>query len=184
MKVKNSVFQYNHENNCFYEALGISEEMNDFCVEVIFFSTFSNYLLRLELFGEDDNAPSSLSTITGDLEKSLIYVQNEIEKDYLLLIFRKYHDLALDAIAKYKFIEQASDVEKKKFMLMLEMVVVKMKEEEEKKNEKDTFINPLEVFKKISNVKKAKYNFERYLELNSVSDGNDTSFISFTDVTE
>lgn len=183
MEVKNSVFTYDHSQDCFYDALGISEKTNDFCMEVVFFSAISNYLLRQELFNDADDAPKSLSTVTGDLEKSLLYVRNEREKDYLLLIFRKYHELAIDAIAKFRFLEMSDDIDKKKFMLMIEMAEVKMLEDEKKKNETGTFIKPSEMFRKITNIKKARYNFEKYLQLNETL-SNDSSYLSFLDVNE
>ena len=62
---------FNHDDQIFHRALNITDEVKTVVREKIFFSSFSNALQAMDLFENIDDAPRSLSTVTGDLEKCL-----------------------------------------------------------------------------------------------------------------
>ncbi len=158
------VFQFEHNSEKINVALGLSNKQDEKCRDIIFFSAFSSFLIGDELFDDDSEKPKAISTVTGDLQKALSLLEDELERNYLLFIFRGVHDTALDAIAKYKIFESIKDEEKKKLELILQLLDLKL--EEKRKQEEDfEFYSPTEMFKKIELVKKSRYNFKRYLEL-------------------
>ena len=135
---------------------------------MVFFSCFSNYFIIKDLFDDENDAPKSLNTVTGDLEKALKLTCNEMEKDYLLLTFKNYHEIALETIAKYQLLNRLGEKEKKKVDLMLQMIQLKIDEKDLEEGESESFINPKIMFQKVEIAKKNLYNFEKYYEENNV----------------
>ena len=159
---KELVFKFNHELPHFNEAIGVSNELSDYCREIVYFSTFSSNLIGKELYANPNDIPKILSTMTGDLQKCLELAKTEEEKNYLLLIFIKTHDMALESIAKYEEIIESKGFEKREMKIMFEQIELIM----DKKREKgDSFISPIKVINRINLVKKSRYNFEKYLEI-------------------
>lgn len=66
---------FNHDHEIFHKALNITDEIKTVVREKIFFSSFSNALQAMDLFENIDDAPRSLSTVTGDLEKCLMMIE-------------------------------------------------------------------------------------------------------------
>lgn len=160
--VKDTIFEYNHETSEFSKALGVSDYTDTICREIIYFSSISNYLLGRELYDNVDDIPKSLTTCTGDLQKSLKLIRNEQEKNYLLLIFNKSHDLALDSIAKYRAYNNGDESERKKMEILMKLAELKFLEEDE---EGVKFIKPTEMMNRIDYVKQSNYKFERYMTI-------------------
>lgn len=161
------IFEFNHTADTFYEALGFGRNIDTYCREVIYFSSITNHLLGKELFDNEDDTPSSLKTKTGDLEKSLTFVKNEEEKNYLLLVFHRAHEVALETIGKYCFLQQANDEEKMKFDIMMKMLELKIKEKAREEGEDDErdYETPSAMINRVEYVKEARYDFKRYLQL-------------------
>ncbi len=159
-----TVFQFQHESGKINDALGLSYEQDIKCREVVFFSAISNHFIGMELFDNEDEKPRSLSTLTGDLEKALSLLDSDIEKYYMLLLFRNTHTLALEVIAKFNLMNKIGDSEKKKLKLMLDLLEVKLEEKKQEEEDFD-FFSPTEMFKKIEYVQQSRYNFNKYLEL-------------------
>lgn len=158
-----TTFKFSHDEDALDKALGISDGVEKKCTEIILFSAFSNHLLGRELFDQEDEAPRSLKTKTGDLEKSISLCSNEQEKEYLLLMFHQLHTMAMESIAKYIMLNKINGPEKKKLSLMLELIEMKISEKAEE--EKADFIKPSEMFNRIEFVKQSRYNFDKYLQL-------------------
>jgi len=165
-----TTFKFSHDENTIQKALGLPQDVDAKCCEIIFFSTLSNHLMAKELFDDVEEAPKSLITKTGDLQKCLSLCSNELEKDYVLLMFNQLHEMTLQSIAKHIVFEKMEGEDKRKLSLMMELMEIKIKEVAEK--EKAEHILPTEIFKKIDLVKKSRYNFEKYLQLvnNNVDD--------------
>ena len=89
-------------------------------------------------------------------------MRNDQEFHYLLLIFKKFHDIALDAISKYNVLQESSDLQKRKIKLMIEQTEILL---QEKTTENASFISPLKIMNRVEDVKKSRYNFDKYLEL-------------------
>jgi len=162
--VKETVFNFHHSMEDFNDALGISKEIDEHCQDIIYFSAMSNHLCGRELFEDIKDIPKQLTTVTGDLEKSISYAKNQTELQYMLLIFRKYHDITLDIISKYEALAFMDGTEKRKFNLMMEQIEITL-EEKVKEREGSSFISPKSLFNKIKLVKESRYNFDKYLEL-------------------
>lgn len=166
--METNVFQFQHDAEKINDALGLSYEQDTKCREVVFFSAFSNYLLGRELFDDESERPRSLSTMTGDLEKAMSLLDTDIEKSYMLLLFRNNHTLALEVIAKYRVLENADKTERKKLDLILGLLELKLEEKKSKdKDEEEEFeyYSPSEMLKRIDYVKESRYNFQKYYNL-------------------
>ena len=155
--------KFDHHCEDFTDAIGVSSETDEYCREIVYFTAFSNQLLGKELFPDEKDRPRVLTTITGDLEKSLGFVQTEEQAFYLLLIFRKAHEIAIQAFGQYEQINDANELEKRKMRVSIEQVEITM--EEQRKKHGDMFISPLKVINKIEYVKESRYNFQKYLEI-------------------
>jgi hypothetical protein len=156
------MFVFDHEETKINRAVGVSDEMYERVKNIVFFSTFSNYFIKEDLFDDENDVPKSLNTVTGDLEKALKLTSNDMEKDYLLLNFKNYHEMALETIAKYQLLNRLDETEKKKISLIMQMMELKM--EEDAKNGEDVPVNPKEMFNKLEIAKKNLYNFEQYFK--------------------
>lgn len=156
-------FTYQHAAEKITDALGVSDELDNKCSEIIYFASICNHCMAEEIFESREDAPRSLVTITGDLEKALSLCSNTLEKDYVLLMFRTLHGAVADAIGKYKAINSLSESKKKQFDLMMKMMELRIKEAA--KEEDADFIVPTEIFNKIKLVEKSNYNFDVYLDL-------------------
>lgn len=158
-----TIFKFSHDEETIQGALGLSETTDKKCTEIVFFSTLSNYFMARELFDNIDEAPRSLVTKTGDLEKCINLCSTEQEKDYILLMFNQLHQMAIESLAKHEMLEKIQGEEKRKLQLMMELMEIKIKEAADEK--KADHILPTEMFKRIKIVKESRYNFEKYLKL-------------------
>jgi len=156
-------FQFNHDNETIIKALGVTEELDLKCREIIFFSMISNHFMARELFDDAADAPRALTTITGDLEKCIKLCSNTIESSYVLLTFKDFHRMGLDAIAKYTIFTESKDERKKEIELMLKILELDIMKQASK-HDSDCMI-PTDIFKKIDLVKKSRYSFDKYLQL-------------------
>lgn len=159
------MFTFNHEEKKINRAVGVPDKIYEKVKDIVFFSTFSNYFIIKDLFDDENDAPKSLNTVTGDLEKALNLTCNEMEKDYLLLTFKNYHEIAIETIAKYQLLNKLGEKEKKKVDLVLQMIQLQLNEDNKlEDDESESFINPTVMFKKVEIAKKNLYNFEKYYE--------------------
>ena len=177
--METTIFKFNHSISKINDALGISQELNKKCSEIIFFSAISNHYIANELFDDRTTAPSSLTTMTGDLEKCISLCSSDEELHYMLLMFRQFHEISLDSIAKYTLRSELDGSKRKHLDLMMQMMDLKI--EEKAGDMCAECITPSEMFKKIDCVKKSRYNFDKYLNLinvnnNGVDDMINTAF--------
>ena len=158
-----NVFSFQHNADKINTALGISNELEKKCSEIIYFSAMSNHYISEELFDNRADAPRSLTTMTGDLEKALSLCSNGIERSYLLFIFNHRHDLAIDALAKHKILNEMTGLDRKRAELTMKMMELKIEEKAEELC--GDCVLPSEMFKKMEIVQKSRYSFEKYLNL-------------------
>lgn len=153
-------FKFNHESNKIPVAMGFTEEFDDMCRERVMFSAVSTHFITEEFFDSEEDAPKNMNTITGILEKTLNTCKDESEKMYTLLIFRSTFDIATEAIAKYKILQEEDSKTKTKLKILMELMELKamMDDKEERKD----LITPKDLFKKIELVKNNLYSFENY----------------------
>jgi tmRNA-binding protein len=156
-------FNFNHDNETIINALGVTEEIDMKCREIIFFSMISNHFMARELFDNVEDAPKALTTMTGDLEKCMKLCSNHIESSYILLTFKDFHRMGMDAIAKYTIFTESKDERRKEIELMLKIFELDIMKQASK-HDSDCMI-PTDIFKKIDFVKKSRYSFDRYLQL-------------------
>jgi hypothetical protein len=170
-----SMFKFQHDAEKLYDAFGITKEFDAKCREIIHFAAISNHLIVENLFDNRSDAPRSLTTLTGDLEKAISLCLSQEEVYYVLFNFNQFHDIAMDVLAKHKLLNELDGVKREKLDLMLKMAEIKIREEMNDDNLQ--IISPADMFKKIELVKQSKNDFEKYLGLlnansllNSISD--------------
>lgn len=165
---------FNHEEDDFHLAMGISEETKNICRERIFFSAFSNALQADELFDDIDDAPKQFRTVTGDLQRLLSMITNPIEYEYTLLVFMMYQRMAKEVYSIYRNTdENSAESREEKIKMQIIKSIMKLKElkDREESGDDDSNDDGVEVFSKesimdrIKLVKKSGHNFDKYLVL-------------------
>lgn len=158
-----SMFKFQHESEKIYDAFGMSKEFDKKCREIIHFAAISNHLIAEELFDNRADAPRSLTTLTGDLEKAISLCQNQDEVNYVLFNFNQFHDMAIDILAKHKLLSELDGIKKEKLNVLLKMMEIKLKEEAEDSSLQ--MISPMDMMNKVDLIKQSKHDFEKYLGL-------------------
>ena len=152
---------FKHDSENIPKALGLSETIDNRCREIIHFSAFTNYFIKNDFFDDNDETPRNLTTVTGILEKALNLCKTKEEEIYTIFVFRNVHDHCSQAIGAYKALEEETDEKSKKKMKML-MELVELKALTDDDDDRNTFITPKDMFKKIEAAKENMYNFEKY----------------------
>jgi hypothetical protein len=167
---------FNHEEEIFHRALSISDDVKNIVREKIFFSSFCNGLQAMDLFEDINDAPRSLSTVTGDLEKCLQMTDGHEEYEYALLCFTMYQRLTKPILAEYKM-KNSSDPEDREAMLKHRIIeaIMELKREADKSDddseeypdeEKGPFaVNQTRMMTRLKYVKKSNYNFKKYMNM-------------------
>ena len=171
---------FNHDNDCFHEALGVSHDMRTKCRERIFFSAFSNALQRAELFEDEDDAPKDMRTVTGDLQRCLTGISDPLEYEYTLVLFNNTQRIAMKSYAMYKAFQESDNKEdriKMKILSLLEDMRDSDDDDDDDKDRPIDQINKKTMFKRIKLVKNSHYNFHTYMNmLHREFDHNDIDF--------
>lgn len=158
--------QFNHEIENFHQAIGISDDMRTRARERILFTSFSNALQRAELYEDEEDAPKSLRTITGDLERCLSMVTDPLEYEYTLIMFHRTQIKAMETVAYYMHISDKSLSKEDQLKIKLFEVMEEMKGaddfEDEQLIDKLTRSN---MVKRIKFVKDSHHNFETYMNM-------------------
>ena len=157
------MFKFQHNAEKLYDAFGMSEAFDKKCREIIHFAAISNHLIAEELFDDRADAPRSLTTLTGDLEKAISLCQNQDEVNYVLFNFNQFHDMAMDTLAKHKLLSELDGIKKEKLNVLLKMMEIKLKEEAEDSSLQ--MISPMDMMNKVDLIKQSKHDFEKYLSL-------------------
>lgn len=167
---------FNHTSSNFREGLNVPSHIMSSAIEKIIFSTAVNAIAANEMYESRDAAPQELTTVTGDLQKTLSLVNEGLEYEIVLLSFRHYHELTQKAVEHYMFIhskeanEKQAELVKKitKFLMIKEVL-------EDDENDDPNNITFKKMLKRISFVKKSNYNFDRYIKY--VSDYNSDIYL-------
>ena len=166
--------KFNHEEDDFHLAMGISEDTKVICKERIFFTSFSNSLQADELFDDREDAPKEFRTVTGDLERLIATITNPIEYEYTLLIFMMYQQMAKEVYSRYRnFNEDSVESREEKIKMQIIKSIIKLKElkdreesgEESEENGSYEVISKESLTERIKLVKRSGYNFDKYLNL-------------------
>ncbi len=167
---------FNHEEEMFHRALNVTDDIKNIVREKIFFSSFSNALQAMDLFEDLDDAPRSLCTVTGDLEKCLQMIDSQQEYEYALLSFTMYQRLTKSIIAEYKM-RNSSDPEDREAMLkhtIIEAIMELKREKDREESDEEFFddeekgpfaVNHSRMMTRLKYVKKSNYNFAKYMNL-------------------
>lgn len=171
----------NHETGNFHESLGISDEMQLKCRERIFFNTFSNALQRIELFEDDNDAPKELRTVSGDLQRCLSNITDQLEYEYSLIIFTGAQRMAMESFAYYRHMLENHDSREDRIKLKIMQLVEEMRgnKDEDEDNEEEPIdrLDKKTMIKRIKFVKQSHYNFDTYLNmLKKWANGNTQDF--------
>lgn len=159
--------EFDHSINCFHQAIKVTDHMRTKCRERVFFASFSNALQRVELFEDEDDAPKEMSTVTGDLQRCLRMITDPLEYEYTLLTFYGHQSMAMEAYAKYKYLNSSIQSKEDKIKLSILNLMQDLKNSEDENREDDEIDNITvnTTIKRISIVKSSHYNFDTYLSL-------------------
>jgi hypothetical protein len=159
------MLKFKHDEEKLHRAFGLSDQVKDLIREKILFCTFSNILVRDELFDDKDDAPAELTSITGILEKAL-GLATEQEHDYMLLTFNDTHDMGHKALVHYKMINNNDTSKEARTKAKLLELLAGLKELDiYDSNSEIRSLVPSNFIKRIKMVKKSGYNFDKYIEL-------------------
>lgn len=160
--------EFNHSKDHFHDAMNIPTYIRTRCRERIFFAAFSNALQKQELFEDEDDAPKEMSTVTGDLQRTLSMITDDLEYEYTLLTFYGHQKIAMEAFGRYKYLNSKDQSKEDKLKLSIINLIEQLrdKDDEDDEEEKDELdnINVNTVIKRISIVKDSHYNFDVYLK--------------------
>ena len=161
--------EFNHSKDHFHDAMNIPSYTRTRCRERIFFAAFSNALQRQDLFEDEEDAPKEMSTVTGDLQRTLSMITDELEYEYTLLTFYGHQKLAMEAFGRYKYLNSKDQSKEDKLKLSIINLIQELKDrddDDDSKEEEDELDNVTvnTVIKRISIVKDSHYNFETYLK--------------------
>jgi hypothetical protein len=157
-----------HHIDNIQKALGVPHDLVISSREKVIFTTISNALFVEEMYEKSSDAPKSLTTITGDLQKCITMMENELEYEIMLLMFMHYHEAAIAAFRHYNSFESEEDPElKKKYELFKKLMEVKklMSDDEQDDEENDPFaLTKFNMIERVKFVKSSNYNFQKYME--------------------
>lgn len=160
--------EFDHSKDHFHDAMKIPSYIRTRCRERIFFSAFSNALQKQELFEDEDDAPKEMSTVTGDLQRTLSMITDELEYEYTLLTFYGHQKLAMEAFGRYKYLNSKDKSKEDKLKLSIINLIQELKdrddEDEEREEDEIDNVTVNTAIKRISIVKDSHYNFETYLK--------------------
>lgn len=189
--------KFDHAEDNFHLALGITSEIKTICRERIFFASLSNALQAEELFDDLDDAPKEFKTVTGDLQRLIPMITSPIEYDYTLLVFMMYQRMAKEVYSHYRnFKDDPAASREEQIKMQIIKGIMKLKEmkdrEESGESNTDDDDDSIEVLSKeslterIKLVKKSGYNFDKYLSLlrstDIISSRNNRSDFDITDL--
>jgi hypothetical protein len=160
--------EFNHDSENFHESLNIPDELRIKCRERILFTAISNSLQRTELYEDESDAPKSLTTVSGDLQRCLHIITDELEYEYTLIMFNTYQRMASESFAYYKFsiVNQRNNEDRIKTKIM--ELVEELRENSNDEDAEELFINRLNkktMMKRINLVKCSHHNFDTYMNL-------------------
>jgi hypothetical protein len=165
MILKDRVFDHTKSN--LHEAMSIPSYMRTKCRERIFFASFCNALQRAELFEDEEDAPSEMTTVTGDLQRCLQLITDPLEYEYTILTFFGHQRMAMEVFGRYKFLQESGNSKEDKLKMSILNLVEQLKNRDEDDDEEDDVdnLNSSTLLKRISIVKDSHYNFDTYLKM-------------------
>lgn len=171
MYLKN--IKIDHEQDNLHDALKIDSSLYQKCRERTFFVTLSMFFTLHDLYPDLDDAPRSLRTVTGDLERVIQHVEDEKEYTITLLHFANYHRIAVHAAHRYKDEEKNNKKDKNEdvdsiIRSLVKKIVEKKRaesQEEESDEDRSNAISLESMFDRIEKVKTSKHNFYKYMTL-------------------
>lgn len=170
--------EFDHDAKTIHSALNLPYNLIAKCRERILFSSFANFLQRIELFEDPDDAPKNMTTASGDLQRTLGMITDQSEYEYTLFCFVNTHQLSKVALSYYNFMSDLSNSKQDRLKAKLLAMAADIKLKEELKEDKDDILNegillsPVNLVKRISLVKQSHYNFDTYCNLISKLDNS------------
>lgn len=174
--------EFNHGRDSFHESLGIPNETRVRCRERIFFTAISNALQRMELFEDVSDAPKEMCTVSGDLQRCLRSITDQLEYEYTLMIFNMFQRMAMESFAYYRHMLETEDNREDRIKLKIIELIEEMRgsnddNDDDEEEEPINRLNKKSMMKRIKLVKQSHYNFDTYLNmLDRWANGNVTDF--------
>lgn len=164
---------FNHDAENIHDAFNISPKKRMKSRERVFFCSFANYLQATDLFEDENDAPLEFKTKTGDLARTLQLISDPSEYEYTLIMFMKLQDMATDATAKYKLLNDSNaDADNLMKLKIVNNILDLMGEKEKKENptEAEFVITPSSMNRRIEMVKASRCNWETYYNMITAED--------------
>lgn len=167
-----------HDQKTFEMGLNISDNLRMIAREKVIYSCFTNYLESKKLYDltqDRDNVPLSLTTSTGDFQKTISLIDNQEEYEYTLITFEKTHGLVKEVLGQYLGSQALNNIGTGNLGGYVEKILLEKESELEKRimdknvplREKlmTTSVYPSKIFKRFDFFKDKILTFEEYIEL-------------------
>ena len=167
--------KFNHDHKTFDTSLNIDKDVQIIVREKILFASLFNYIKGKEIMKNEGmtdprELPSNYSSTSGDLEKCLSIIDDEMEYAYMLLTFNKTTEIVKGSVMQYGFINGDGVPEdlKQKAKEILQKHESKFLEEIKNKIDKTDYhllsLIPQNMFKRIDMIKHHNCEWEPYLK--------------------
>ena len=83
--------KFDHNAKDIAKCFGLSLYQKQFISHAIIFAILSNKMIAEHLFDDPKDAPDDLITFSGQLEKALSLVDNDLERAFLLVVYQSAH---------------------------------------------------------------------------------------------
>lgn len=164
--------EFNHDVDSFHESMNISDATRTRCRERIFFNAMSNAIQRDNLFEDREDAPREMTTVSGDLQRCLRMITDQLEYEYTLMIFNSFQRMAMETYAMYRHMMESENSKedriKMKIMDLIDTIRSSQKDEDDEDEDDDApidQINKQTMLKRVSFVKKSHHNFDTYMNI-------------------
>lgn len=95
----------NHEGEALHECFNLAESTANRIKSYMFYQSLSNASMASDLYDDVDDAPRSMTTKTGRLEKILLFANSDNERAFILSIFFA-ETMRLEEVARRSFRNQ------------------------------------------------------------------------------
>lgn len=164
---------FDHEAKHLDDALNFPKSTMKKCKERIIFCSFANYLQGKELYNDEQDIPKSMTTGSGDLQRTLSLIDNQSEFEFTLFTFKNTQSIGKMAISYHRFMSNLGNSGKDRAKAKIMALAADVKLREEAANEGVTDIDmfsPRALVKRLDLVKQSHYDFNIYLNMVSTTD--------------
>lgn len=159
----------NHDAEEIFQVFNLTEEEGHRVKYAIAFESFKGCMMTDELYPEPEDAPRTLTTKSGCLERCYQHIDTVAQKELLLFCFLEYHEKWIDRYRTFSRIPKKlaeieeefrskDDDEMSEFEKEAKIMIIKLMQAKAKNETRG-------VQHVIDCIRKAKYDFAKFVEL-------------------